>query len=348
MTVSLADRLDKAYSARQPFLIYSLPNASEIIASFDLGQVNPGIGDKNGVYFTIVSFLSDIKLKFELGELDRYDLPDDQQQLSWIPNIEIGKDHHKRIVSDAVQSIEDGAFDKVVLGRSAELTLKEFNPGSLMNRLFSSNRGAMRYIWFHPDHGIWAGATPEVLLETSGRYLETMSLAGTRLKRELDNNPFSQKEMEEQAYVTRMIAETLKDKTSELQVGEAGTHQAGKLVHIITQIKGHLLPGISPYHVAEALHPTPAVCGVPKNEAMDFIRKNEGYDREFYSGYLGIIDRKNELSKYFVNLRCMKIVNEEATLYAGGGITSLSDPESEWQETQNKLRTMGEVLAPFL
>ncbi len=93
----------------------------------------------------------------------------------------------------------------------------------------------------------------------------------------------------------------------------------------------------------ELLHPTSAVCGMPKMEALAFIQQYEGYDREFYSGYLGPVNVGNE-THLFVNLRCMKIQNNVATLYAGGGITEDSEPEKEWQETEMKCQTMLSVL----
>lgn len=114
----------------------------------------------------------------------------------------------------------------------------------------------------------------------------------------------------------------------------------------------------------EALHPTPAVCGLPKEEARNFILENENYDREFYTGFLGEINMKQEVKRsinrrnqenqayssfvtktsLFVNLRCMKITEEAAEIFVGGGITKESVPEAEWEETQNKAWTMKTVL----
>ena len=93
----------------------------------------------------------------------------------------------------------------------------------------------------------------------------------------------------------------------------------------------------------ELLHPTSAVCGMPKAEAMQFILENENYDREFYSGYLGPININNA-SNIFVNLRSMKICQNTAHIYAGAGITEDSDPEKEWNETEIKMKTMLNIL----
>src|SRR5690606_16197073 len=113
-----------------------------------------------------------------------------------------------------------------------------------------------------------------------------------------------------------------------------------------------------------ALHPTPAVCGLPKIEAREFILKNENYDREFYTGFLGEINMPQEVRRssnrrnqenqayssivpktsLFVNLRCMKLTEDSVEIFVGGGITKESIPEAEWEETQNKAGTMKAVL----
>ena len=87
------------------------------------------------------------------------------------------------------------------------------------------------------------------------------------------------------------------------------------------------------------MHPTPAVCGWPAAEALDLIRVTEEYPRSFYSGYLGPVNMERKTS-LFVNLRCMQVGEQEAALYAGGGITINSVPEAEWEETTIKSRTL--------
>ena len=92
----------------------------------------------------------------------------------------------------------------------------------------------------------------------------------------------------------------------------------------------------------DQLHPTPAVAGLPKGEALDFIVDREPLDRSFYGGYFGL--KCNEKSRYYVNLRCMQLFNKSYALYAGGGITKDSEPAAEWQETEAKMDTMKNVI----
>ncbi len=91
------------------------------------------------------------------------------------------------------------------------------------------------------------------------------------------------------------------------------------------------------------MHPTPAVAGYPKQKAIDFILENENYNREFYTGYFGFIN-KDKSSKLFVNLRCMQIEKKKLSVYVGGGITKDSNPLNEWQETEDKSKTLLSVL----
>ena len=92
-----------------------------------------------------------------------------------------------------------------------------------------------------------------------------------------------------------------------------------------------------------ALHPSPAVCGLPKREAFHFILHNESVPRRYYSGFQGLLG-VGGMTHLYVSLRCMSIHPNHYRLYAGGGLLSDSDEESEWQETEAKLNTMRNVL----
>jgi len=134
-----------------------------------------------------------------------------------------------------------------------------------------------------------------------------------------------------------------------LKVSNPYTYRAGSLLHLRTDITGILKRGKATLtNIAAALHPTPAVCGSPQKFAKEFILQNEGYNREFYTGFLGPVNENGASASLMVNLRCMKIENNTARIFVGGGITIGSQPAGEWQETQNKMQTMLQVLAPML
>ena len=184
------------------------------------------------------------------------------------------------------------------------------------------------------------GATPERLITMSGHRLQTMALAGTR---PYGSSEWGNKEKEEQEFVVREIVNTLKQYSPQelIKYADTETIRAGHLEHLRTTIKAEL--SISPIDSAQALHPTPAVGGVPKQMALEFIDLHEQLDRSLYSGFLGAVSP--EQTSLYVNLRCMSIQDYMATVYVGAGITEKSDPQNEWQELLQKANTMGSILA---
>jgi isochorismate synthase len=121
---------------------------------------------------------------------------------------------------------------------------------------------------------------------------------------------------------------------------------AGNLMHLRTDFKVDLKEVDFPTLGSEMLHllhPTSAICGLPKEPAAAFIKENEGYNRSYYSGYLGPVNSPVG-THLFVNLRCMQLLENQAILYAGAGITGESSPEKEYQETQHKMQTMRSIL----
>ena len=184
------------------------------------------------------------------------------------------------------------------------------------------------------------GATPERLITMSGHRLQTMALAGTR---PYGSSEWGNKEKEEQEFVVREIVNTLEQyiTSDHIEYSDTETIRTGHLEHLRTTITAEL--SISPIDAAKALHPTPAVGGVPKQMALDYIGRHEQLDRLLYSGFLGVISPYQ--TNLYVNLRCMSIQDHMATVYVGGGITEKSDAQDEWQEVLQKANMMGRILA---
>jgi isochorismate synthase len=220
------------------------------------------------------------------------------------------------------------------------------------------------YCWFHPKVGLWLGATPETLLQVSNKRFKTMSLAGTKNFEGTLKVNWSSKEINEQKIVTDFIIEKLQTEISDLQVSDTETIKAGSLLHLRAIVSGRLNQKNQLHNILEKLHPTPAVCGYPTKEAKQFILANERYHREFYTGFLGEFNFKERrtrnsnkrnvennaytsvktVTNLFVNLRCMQLKEKKALIYIGGGITSDSIPENEWQETVYKSDTIKKAL----
>lgn len=175
-----------------------------------------------------------------------------------------------------------------------------------------------------------------------------MALAGTQLFNEEKEAVWETKEREEQQFVTDYILSELHGHVDNILTTEPYTFRAGNIVHIKTDISATLKGYESLEDIINTLHPTPAVCGLPKADAKAFLLEHEGYNREFYSGYLGEINTDlatgQPKTDLFVNLRCMKIDDAIANLYIGCGITKDSNPEKEFFETVNKSMTMRKVL----
>lgn len=251
------------------------------------------------------------------------------------------------LVTKSIKAITNGKLKKVVVSRKEDVELDSFEVQDLFEKLISIYPTAYTYCWYHPKVGLWMGATPEQLIATTGKQFYSMSLAGTRKLEGAENDEWASKEIEEQKIVTDYILENLRKVTSEVEVSSPYTIKAGCLLHIKTDIKGELRKHSNLMEVISILHPTPAVCGLPKPIAKDFIRDNEVYERAYYTGFLGELNKIKEAelcSDLYVNLRCMEIKKGKAILYMGCGITQSSNPEREWFETVTKSQTMKAVL----
>ena len=266
------------------------------------------------------------------------------------------KQEFKSWVSSAIEAIKQGPLQKVVLSRT---DVKELPAGfsivSSLEELAAAYPNAFVCAISIPAlAGIWMCATPEILVEQKDGVFRTISLAGTQSGVDDQGNVlspaqarWSQKEIEEQAFVSRYIIDCFK-KIRLREYTELGpkTISTGNLLHLKTEyivdtkaMDFPQLPGL----MLGLLHPTSAVCGTPKQEAIEFILKTETHDRSMYSGYLGPVNIAGN-THLFVNLRTVKITGNQAEFYAGCGITEDSDPEKEWQETQMKCQTLQRVL----
>lgn len=259
------------------------------------------------------------------------------------------KEHFEMLVQKGIDAIAKGTLKKVVLSRKEIVGLSNFDLVAIFEKLIQNYPTAFCYCWFHPKIGLWMGATPERLLKANTNTFYTMSLAGTQKLQGDKEVVWEKKEMEEQQFVTDFILDNLKELTSEVSVSSPYTAQAGTIAHIKTDIEGVINDNSSLKEVVSVLHPTPAVCGLPKEVAKNFILEHEGYDREYYTGFLGELNKegfnKGEIkSDLYVNLRCMQIKDNQAHLYMGCGITKDSIPEKEWKESVNKSMTMKKIL----
>ncbi|WP_105047277.1 isochorismate synthase [Polaribacter gangjinensis] len=353
--MKIFSKIATSYQENQPFVVYRKPNTKEILALFSKNDSLFLLEDFSESGFVFAPFDAVEKpIFFPFDEFDFFseninfiDVPIENNNFA---ETEIQKENHQKIVENAINEIKKESFKKVVISRKESIPLENFDVVLTYKKLLQNYQNAFVYVWFHPKVGLWLGATPETLLTVENLHFETMSLAGTQVADNLAAVIWQQKELEEQSLVTDFIESQLKNKVEHLQISNPETVKAGNLFHLKTAISGTLHPSKSTLkELIESLHPTPAVCGLPRNIAKNFILENENYNREFYTGFLGemnVISKESKSNKtqLFVNLRCMKIENNFANLFIGGGITKDSNPEKEWQETVSKSKTMKLVL----
>ena len=236
----------------------------------------------------------------------------------------------------------NGDFQKLVLSRSLDIAGAEHaTPVELFRRACERYPRMFISLVYTPQSGLWLAATPETLLSGDGGLWQTMALAGTVAWQ--DNVAWGDKNLQEQRYVATYITRQLELFTSDFTENGPYTARAGHLAHLRSDFRFTLSDSTSVGELLHVLHPTPAVCGLPKEAAFRFILANEHHRRSYYSGFMGPFGL-HEQTHLFVTLRCMQLFRDGYRLYAGGGLLTDSDEEQEWQETETKLDTMRRML----
>ncbi|MCD5992422.1 isochorismate synthase [Pseudomonas sp. CDFA 602] len=256
----------------------------------------------------------------------------------------------KQDVAHAVTRIKRGGLEKVVLARSQNVPASK-PLQAVIQHLNRKQPGAYLFA-FARGRSCFVGASPECLLTVQGNRLQTMALAGTapRGKSSVDDARLgkqllsSQKDNSEHAMVVASIRESLDRYCMVLQIpAKPLLLKLPRIQHLLTPIHGTLAPGASLLSVVHSLHPTPAVGGLPRAAALDYIRTHEQLDRGWYAAPVGWLDDQGN-GEFAVALRSALLTNSRATLFAGCGLVSESEPESEYRESDLKMQTMREAL----
>ena len=336
-----------------PFVIYSKPNSSSIFAFLQQNETLYKVSDYSEKGFVFASFdetqlilIPEKQSKIISAEQTNVDFnPVEIDDLNYDAEAKI---QYEDLVSKGIEAIKNDQLKKVVLSRTEKVDLVGFDYVTTFQRLIHLYPTTFTYCFFHPQIGLWMGATPEQLLKSKKNGFETTALAGTQKANSEAEILWQSKEKEEQQYVTDFIVKRLNEVATSVVVSEPYSIKAGSIWHIKTDISGVLNEDSTLEEVIDTLHPTPAVCGLPKKKAKAFIIENENYDRTFYTGFLGELNssfaHNANSSDLFVNLRSMQIKDKTAILYMGCGITKESIPEKEWEESVNKSMTMKRVL----
>lgn len=328
----LENKIKAAIQSQKAFSIFKKPDENEIRILTD---------DKSGKNrFLMHSF--DSKTEVSVSDSNPLIVKPSEFQISSdiCPGLQpsgpvrpLNQDQYRQLVLRTVEEINKTDIRKIVISRVKIIENPNYRLFELFLRLTEMYPSALVYFWNDPKGETWMGATPELLLSKNGNRLKTVSLAGTK-KPEAE---WTAKEIDEQQIVTDYILDAMKDLPN-LESKGPETVSAGKFQHLKSYISATAPDDLNLPELLEKLHPTPAVCGLPKKEAFDFIIQNEGYKRGFYTGYIGF--ENQDSSEYFVNLRCAQIFRESLSIYVGGGITADSQPDREWDETEMKSGTV--------
>lgn len=345
----ILQKIQDSYYKKLPFVAYRKPHSYELSAMFMQSNTLRYANDFSESGFVFSPFDAEEKtILFPLEKsvflTESISLEEKYDSKKSLADGVLDKDFHINLVKKTIQKITTSELKKIVISRKEKLALVDFNFVKTFVQLLENYQNAFVYVWFHPKVGLWLGATPETLLNIKNRKFKTMSLAGTQVYQNSSKVTWGKKELEEQQLVTDFIKSQLQSISSALKIDKTKTVKAGNLLHLKTNVEGELNKNASLASLIRGLHPTPAVCGLPRNLAKDFILENENYHRSFYTGFLGELNFENQQSSLFVNLRCMEISDNTASIYIGGGITKESIAEKEFQETVSKAKTMKNVL----
>lgn len=274
-------------------------------------------------------------------ESGEFDLPTSSTSLlKATADLEEGRKDYEASFSAFHALLHQNVLQKVVLARQQRvMALETIAPLPLFFNACNANPQAFVAMWWTEQTGWWLVATPEVLLEQEGNLFHTMAVAGTMPADNIvddKHHVWSEKNRKEQQAVTDFIVTQLQSVGESVDVTAPRSYIVGELMHLRTDIR--FSSSASLYALTQQLHPTPAVCGTPSDLAHRAILGAEPQGRRYYSGFCGFVS--SHTAKLYVTLRCMEIVDRQATLYAGGGILSESIVEDEWQETCRKLRPM--------
>lgn len=247
-------------------------------------------------------------------------------------------------------AFRDGDVKKAVLSRAEYVAVHEgVDLAHTYIAACEQNPNSFVALVYSPLTGMWLIATPEVLVEKTalGKW-HTIALAGTQANDGRSDSMlrnvheiWDEKNIEEQEYVASYIGNRLIPYAKELEEKRPYTVQAANLLHIRSDFYFDVQSSIhNPIgEIVAALHPTPAICGFPQESSLLLINEAELCDRQYYSGFCGMIEN-GEMFRLYVTLRCVRIFFDYLALYAGGGILPESEEDKEWTETEMKMETI--------
>ena len=343
----LKNILDK----EKPFVIFKKPNSGKIQIWQQKNAQLYTSGDlsENGFYFAPYDFAKHPVVVFPENQLKKQEVFIRDLKPHGVLGkesfaLEIsssGKETYQQKVDETIQLIQSGILQKMVLSRAFKIKISYFEKFDALLNLLTTYEQSYIYLWYHPQVGTWMGATPELLAQYQQGYFQTIALAGTLPVKKKLPVIWSPKEINEQQLVTDYIVKKIKMFASTITISKPATIYQGHLAHIRTEISADMKDAAVNDLILN-LHPTPAVCGLPVEQAKKYIERIENRDRKYYTGFLG--EKSDDLTAFYVNLRSMEVLPDHLIVHVGGGIVADSQPEQEWQEILMKTKVLLSVL----
>ena len=255
-----------------------------------------------------------------------------------------GKNEWEQAVVTATAAISQRLIDKVVLARRTDYRLEQtIDPVDLLARLSKNNPHCYQVLYAPSRKAAFLSLSPELLFRCNGHLLSTEAVAGTiaRGLSEIDDLALENKlrnsaeDRAEQAFVVDGIAKSLEPLCEKIEVSAAtSVMKLSRVQHLISEFRSILKPGTSLGSIYSALHPTAAVCGTPRAEALRLLTELERFDRGWYAGGIGVVSA--DQAEFAVGIRSAVLRGDNLSLFTGAGIVSQSDPSAEWLEMRKK------------
>lgn len=319
----------------QEFIVYKIPNQSlqlklgKWIHTNNLDFSGFLVSDAHGQNFWRFSEVQSSDWSaLQLPELNALDLKT------------ISEENYLHQCQMLIHEMRKDQIAKVVYSRVKSMAFDAKNFQSVFEALCEQYPNNLTYCLFSEQLGFWMGSTPEILLQGEKNQFTSMALAGT-LPSSASDDQWTDKERDEQQYVADYLQEMIEKYGAITQKSERYIHYAGPVKHLRNDFRFDLTLS-QKWNFIQDFHPTPAVCGVPKEKARLCYEKYEQHQRSLYTGIIGYSDSAS--TALFVNLRCMQLFKDSAALYVGGGLTQDSEPLKEWLETERKAETLGQFL----
>lgn len=278
----------------------------------------------------------------DFNQKSKYYWSEDAPQITTAQNLPFCIDK-AAYLSQAQQLIKDlnrGMADKIVLSRIKKSAQIVADPKQLYEKLLLNYPSALVYYFHDTILGSWIGASPEILIERTTTNWRTMALAGT--KPTTSKRDFTHKEYNEHAMVSDFIEGQLQQiPRSRVQVSDIQHLSSGPVTHLLQELTWQMSDSVLPL-LLKHLHPTPAVAGLPKKVALQYLAATERHERGLYAGIIGRATQGEQ--KLYVNLRCGSLIDQQLFCYVGGGFTPDSAADQEWEETENKSQTLLRLL----